>query len=439
MFGTDGIRAFSYKEPLVGKTLIKIGYAYGVFLKKKDNLTSNVFFSKDTRKSSDYIEKNLIKGVNLADLTAIKLGVLPTSSLSIFTTKYPYSAGMMITASHNDYRYNGIKFINTIGEKISTDNEKEMLKILKKEVRKTNVRIKNINYKNSFEEYTNEIVKKFDNLKFKRFKFAIDLSNGSSFRATSSILGKLKINFKAISISPNGFNINRNCGVENLKKISNYVKRNKLDFGVAIDGDADRIIFVDKQGINVEGDKIITFIASKMLRKGNELVTTIMTNNILETNLKRRGISIIRTDVGDKNISFKMKEKSALFGAENSGHYIFKDYLNTSDANITLILILKMLSENRIQMDTLSKMELNPNVLKSFYIKKKDPIDKIPKIQNFIRSFKNRFESNSYINIRYSGTEDKIRILIQYKDIDAINKEIDKFKIIVDELNNDKT
>ena len=439
MFGTDGIRAFPYKEPLTAKTLIKIGYAYGIFLKKKDVLTSNIFFSKDTRKSSNYIEKNLIKGVNLAGLTAIRLGVLPTSSLSIFTTKYPYSGGMMITASHNDYQYNGIKFLNQNGEKITKDDEKVIIDILKKGIKERNLKIKNIYYENSLKEYTDEIVEKFEGCKLKKFKLAIDLSNGASFRATPVILSKLKIDFKAISVLPDGFNINRNCGVENYKKISNYVTRNRFDFGVAIDGDADRIIFVDRNGTYVEGDKILNFIAGNILKKGSKLVTTVMTNNILDTNLRKKGISVVKTDVGDKNVYSKMKENSSLFGGENSGHYILRDYLNTSDANLNLILILKVLSENKLNFDVISKMKLNPAILKSFDIKEKKSLSTIPQIRSFIKNFRKQYKSKAFLNIRYSGTEHKIRILVQYHKLDVIYHEINKFEAIVNELNYDKT
>jgi phosphoglucosamine mutase len=439
MFGTDGIRAFPYKPPLDEKSIIRIGYSYGIFLKKKYDGVINVFLSKDTRKSSNYIEKHLIKGINLADLTVIKLGILPTASLSIFAGKYPGSAGIMVTASHNDHKYNGIKFLNPDGEKITKNDEKYIIDVFKKGTKKTSSRIKNINYENSLQEYTNEIIKKFQDSKFRKFKLAIDLSNGASFRATPIILSKLKIDFKAISVLPNGLNINKNCGVENYKKIGSYVKKNKFDFGVAIDGDADRIVFVDKNGRFVEGDKILNFMACNTLKNGDALVTTVMTNNILDTTLKKKGISVIRTDVGDKNVYSKMKEVSTPFGGENSGHYIFRDHLNTSDANLNLLLILKTLSENELDFDMISKMKLNPSILRSLDIKKKKPLSAIPKLQNFVKDFKKKYKSSAFLNIRYSGTENKIRILVQYHRLDVIHQEIDKFEAIVNYLNYDKT
>ncbi|MEE2702144.1 MAG: hypothetical protein VYB18_03800 [Thermodesulfobacteriota bacterium] len=438
MFGTDGIRAFPYKPPLDEKSIIRIGYSYGIFLKNKYDGILNVFLSKDTRKSSNYIEKHLIKGINLSGLTVLRLGVLPTASLSIFTAKYPGSAGIMVTASHNNYRYNGIKFLNPDGEKITKNDEKYIMGVFKQGTKKTNSKIKNINYENSLQEYTNEIINKLQGFKFTKFKLALDLSNGASFKATPTILSKLKIDFKSISVLPNGLNINRNCGVENYKKIGSYVKKNKFDFGVAIDGDADRIIFVDKNGRFIEGDKILKFIAYNILKNKDSLVTTVMTNNILDATLKKKGISVIRTDVGDKNVYSKMKELSAPFGGENSGHYIFRDYLNTSDANLNLLLILKTLGENKWNFDMISKIRLNPNILKSFDITKKKPLSSIPEVQNFIKDFKKKYGLSAFLNIRYSGTENKIRILVQYHRLDVIHQEIGKFEEIVNYLNYDK-
>ena len=434
MFGTDGIRGFSFKEPLTKTTIFKIGYSFATYLKKSSSI-SNIFIAKDTRKSSDYIRKNITEGINCAGISVINLNILPTASISIFTNKYPDSAGLMITASHNNYKYNGIKFFNSLGEKLSRKDENEIVKVFNSTSYKKLKKPKNVNYNSSLKEYVDEIIKRVDFSFSLKEKFAIDLSNGASYKATPMILKKLRINAKMISISPQGLNINRNCGVEYIKKISTYVKKNNLSFGVAIDGDADRIIFVDKDGKFIEGDKVIYFLAKSLLRKNEPLVTTIMSNNILETKLKNNFKSIIRTEVGDKNVYSKMKEVDTSFGCENSGHYIFKDYLNTSDSNLTLLLILSLIEQKKFQFDSISKIQLNPSALKSYEVNQKKPLKSIKELQLFIQKFNNKYKKNSYINVRYSGTENKIRILIQHPKEEVIEEQLLIFEQILNEIN----
>mgnify|MGYP001171847908 FL=1 len=433
MFGTDGIRGFPYKEPLTKKTLYKIGYSFAEYFKRKENI-SNIFIAEDTRSSSKYIKNNIIKGINSAGVVVIRLNILPTASLSFFTRKYPESAAIMITASHNDYRYNGIKFINTNGEKISKIDENEILKIFNKKSRLKVKKIKNITYENSINEYADELIRCFDKPFKVRKRFVIDLSNGASFRSTPLILRKLGINAKFISKTPNGSNINRNCGVEDLSKIKKYVVKNKMDFGIAIDGDADRIVFVDTKGEEIQGDKIIFFLAKSLLKRKKKLITTLMTNKAIDSHLNRKGIDVIRTDVGDKNLSKRMNDTESFLGCENSGHYIFKQHLNTSDANLTLLLLLELLIKRKTDFDKISDLKLNPSVLKSFEVSKKVPLDSLKEIKYFANSFNKNNKKDGYLNIRYSGTENKIRILIQHKKLEIIERNIDVFATILKEL-----
>lgn len=435
MFGTDGIRGYPYKGYFTKESLIKIGYSFGAYLLKNNHNVSNVFISKDTRETSDFVEANIIKGINLSGLNTISLGILPTSSLSIFTNKYPHSAGAMITASHNNFEYNGIKFINKKGEKISSVDEKIIEKIYKKKIIHKKTKTLNLTYKDSGAEYVNEIASIVSNLKLPNFKFCIDLANGASYKTTKSLLERLDQDFLLISVQPNGININKNCGVEHLIKVGDYVKKRNLDFGVSIDGDADRVVFVNKNGKLIEGDKIIAFIAESSLKRGSKLITTIMSNNIIEKRLKKRGIEVLRSDVGDKNVYQMMKKENASFGGENSGHYIIKDLLNTSDANITLIYILSLLFKRRLDFDYIDRIKLNSNVLNSYNIVKKKTINKILGMKKFIKEFNTNFKSKGYMNIRYSGTEDKIRLLIQGLNRDDLKIQINKFETIIKDYN----
>lgn len=435
MFGTDGIRGFPYKGLFIKKNLIKIGYSYAIFLKREYPEISNIFFAKDTRESSNFIQKNLITGVNQAGLNSIELGILPTSSLSIFTRKYPNSAGIMITASHNSSEYNGIKFINIYGEKISNTDENKISKIFNLKKKTYSTKVSNIVYKNALSEYTNEIVNNFKESKFPKYRFCVDVSNGASYVATNKILNMFNLDFTIISKKPNGTNINKRCGVEYNQKIKNYVIKNKLDFGVSIDGDADRIIFINNTGNIIHGDKILTFIAENTLKKGEALVTTTMSNNIIEKRLKQKGIKTIRTDVGDKNVYQMMKKVNSSFGGENSGHYIIKSLLNTSDSNLTLLYLLSIIKEKKISFDDIARIKMNPSKLNSYNINKKIPIHLIPRMNTFVNMFKKNHGEKGYLNIRYSGTENKIRILIQGLNEKKEKDEMSKFEEVIKVLN----
>tara|TARA_B100001248_G_scaffold79784_1_gene57827 strand:+ start:10543 stop:11853 length:1311 start_codon:yes stop_codon:yes gene_type:complete len=431
MFGTDGIRGIPYKSPLTSQEIKKIGFSISKIIKTKNLDIESVFIGRDTRKSCEFIIKNLKIGLNKGNIRVIDLGILPTAALSLFTEKYKYHFGIMITASHNAFNYNGIKIFNNNGEKISDNDQKKIEKFYstKKIIKYATKYKNNITYKNAQHEYIDLVLEKFNSKINSKLKIGIDLANGASYKTTKLILDKFNINISIISDNPDGENINLDSGVENTLRLKNLIKRKKLDLGIAIDGDADRVVFLDYNGNLINGDQIIQFFAKKILKTNHPLITTIMTNNKIEDNLKSKKIEIIKTDVGDRNVYFKMLKTSSNFGGENSGHYIFKDFLKTSDANFTILKFLSLI-KNRKDIDKISNINLNPSYLKSFIIKRKEPLDKI----EFIKKYKSKFKEiykNYYLNIRYSGTENKIRILIQGPSKEIIKKELELFGMLL--------
>ena len=245
-------------------------------------------------------------------------------------------------------------------------------------------------------------------------------------------MGKTKNKCFYIGDKPNGKNINSGIGVENTNQLKQLILNKNLDFGVAFDGDADRAIFLDNKAREISGDKMLSFLSSKLLKKADKFVTTIMTNNAIEENLLKKGIKIIKTDVGDRNVYQSMLKTDSNFGGENSGHYIFRDLLKTSDSNLTLLLICNFLKKTK-DFNQIYNMEMNPSVLKSYDVIKKEDLKKIISIVKFKRNFK-RKNKDYYLNIRYSGTENKIRILIQGKDKVIINQYIKEFSELAKEL-----
>ena len=340
IFGTDGIRGFPHKGLLTKQGLLTIGLSIGKLISKNNSEIKNIFIASDTRSSTTFIKNNLKKGLNTFGIGTTDLGILPTSSVSIMCNKYPKSYGLVITASHNNSEYNGIKIFNNVGEKID-DNIKTISKFydyfIKRKI-KTRINNKiNIKYPNSIDEYSDFILGKF--IKRSSFKIGIDLANGSSYKATKMIMSKTNNKCFYIGDKPNGENINSDVGVENTKRLRQLIINKSLDFGVAFDGDADRVVFIDNKGRQVDGDKILDFLSSKLLKKSDKFVTTIMTNNAIDNNLSKKGIKVIKTDVGDRNVYQSMVKNKSNFGGENSGHYIFKNLLNTSDSNLTLLFI----------------------------------------------------------------------------------------------------
>ena len=434
IFGTDGIRGFPHKGLLTEQGLLTIGLSIGKLISKNNSEIKNIFIASDTRSSTTFIKNNLKKGLNTFGIGTTDLGILPTSSVSIMCNKYPKSYGLVITASHNNSEYNGIKIFNNVGEKIDDNDQKTISNFydyfIKRKI-KTRINNKiNIKYPNSIDEYSDFILGKF--IKRSSFKIGIDLANGSSYKATKMIMSKTNNKCFYIGDKPNGENINSDFGVENTKRLRQLIINKSLDFGVAFDGDADRVVFIDNIGRQVDGDKILDFLSSKLLKKSDKFVTTIMTNNAIDNNLSKKGIKVIKTDVGDRNVYQSMVKNKSNFGGENSGHYIFKNILNTSDSNLTLLLICNVI-KNAKDFHKIYNRKMNPSILKSYTVLKKEDLKKISSISTFKRNFKNK-NKDYYLNIRYSGTENKIRILIQGKDKVIIEEYIKEFSELVKKL-----
>ena len=434
IFGTDGIRGFPHKGFLSKQSLLAIGLSIGKLISEKDLEIKNVFISSDTRFSSSFIKNNLKKGLNTFGIGTTDLGILPTSSVSIMCNKYPKSYGIVVTASHNNFKYNGIKIFNNIGEKINDSEQKIISRsydCFKKKKIATRINNQlNVNYHNSIDEYCDYILGKSTNKN--SFKIGIDLANGSSYMATKKIMSKTKNQCFYIGDKPDGKNINSGVGVENTNPLKQLILNKNLDFGVAFDGDADRAIFLDDKAREISGDKMLGFLSSRLLKKVDKFVTTIMTNNAIERNLLKKGIKIVKTDVGDRNVYQSMLKTGSNFGGENSGHYIFKNLLKTSDSNLTLLLVCNFLKKTK-DFNQIYNMKMNPSVLKSYDVIEKKDLKKITSIAKFKRNFK-RKNKDYYLNIRYSGTENKIRILIQGSDKVIIDQYIKEFSELAKEL-----
>jgi phosphoglucosamine mutase len=429
-FGTDGIRGNSSKFPFDNVTLRIIGIS---IIEVFDNIKP-VLIIRDTRKSGERIQKNIAFGI--VDMGAIPIfyGIMPTSSASLFLKEGIYSVAIVISASHNKYTDNGIKIFNSNGMKINDLIEIEIEKKINNKLNIINNNIIDIYkpikkifiIKKKINIYKNFILKNFSGKNLNGKKIVLDCANGVSYKYAPNILKKLGANVIALNTNPNGKNINLNCGVLFPKKTIDAVKKHKAFCGFIFDGDADRLICVDENGDVKDGD---FFLASMMLwlkkqkKINNVLVTTLMSNTGLITFLKSKNINIIFSDIGDKYIVKSMEKNKAYFGGEQSGHFIFKNILPTGDGMLSAIMMLSALCDTNSKMSVfMNVFEKKPQIVINKTVNVKIPFKKLLYTSKLIEDYKKSLKKYERIIVRYSGTENVVRIIVDGEDYEKIEK-----------------
>ena len=434
-FGTDGVRGIANKE-LTCELAIKLGRAAAKILTGNCGHNAKILIGKDTRISSDMLENALLAGIASIGAEGISLGIVPTPAVAYLVKKYKADAGIMISASHNSFEFNGIKFFNKSGYKLTDEVEDSIEKLMEKNQEfplPTGEKLGKILKCNSAaDDYAEYLQKTFEG-NVEKLKIAIDCANGSASATAKKIFAKINPNAIIISDSPNGININQDCGSTHLEKLSKCVIENKCDIGIAFDGDADRCLLIDNNGKIVDGD-IILALCAKYLKDNNKLnnntlVATVMSNMGLKEFCKKNNINFAETKVGDRYVLEKMLEKNYSIGGEQSGHVIFGDLSSTGDGQLTALQILNILSETGKSLSELSSQFVKyPQ--KSAEIKidlsQKGLLKNNKKIQEYIEITSKKLESFGRILIRESGTEPKIRIMAECMDenkLDILLKE----------------
>ena len=440
IFGTDGIRCLVNQEPMSAETCLKISKAVGYLLSSSKNKRRRVIICKDTRLSGYLYEPLVTAGFISLGIDAILVGPLPTPSLPLLIKMLRADIGVMITASHNTFEYNGLKFFDSKGYKLKKDIEKKVEKLIsnsKKYSKIINMSSKSgkaLRLEDSSGRYS-EYLKSTLNKKniFKKFKIVIDCANGATYQVAPNLFWELGQEVISINATPNGTNINKNCGAVDVSTLQKTVLEKKADIGFAFDGDGDRLIVVDEKGNEVDGDKIIAlfakyFIGLKNKPKNNKVITTVMSNLGFEQYLKEElNISLIRTDVGDINVINAMLKYKCLLGGEQSGHIILSEYSNTGDGILAALKIIEIMSTK------------NEKTSRIFDLYKELPQKKINiKYKKINRNIRKRINSLSLdkviikklyrLLIRFSGTEPLIRILVEGPNKKEVEKIAKKFK-----------
>ncbi len=434
-FGTDGIRGTVNKFPMTAEIALKIGTALGA--KFGAHFTNNnhrhrVVIGKDTRLSGYVIEPALTAGFAATGMDVFLVGPVPTPAVSMLTRSLRADIGIMISASHNPYYDNGIKIFDSKGHKLSDEVEMEIEEMIEGNLEKYLAASQNLGRVKRLEdargryiEFVKNSFPKDKNLS--ELKIVVDCANGSSYAMAPIIFRELGAEVIEIGTMPDGFNINEDCGSTNPQKLAKTVLELKADIGIALDGDADRLVVVNEQGHNVSGDKIIALIAEKLHNEGNlkkdTVVITQMSNLALENYLNYIGVSTVRCAVGDRYVLEEMKKGGYNFGGEQSGHIVMSDYSTTGDGLIAALQILSAICDAKKPVsEVLNLFEAFPQILENVkFTSEKNPLED-ENLQKFIKEKELELKGEGRILVRKSGTEKLIRVMVEGKKFDEIKK-----------------
>tara|TARA_Y100001936_G_C16032475_1_gene646456 strand:+ start:224 stop:1555 length:1332 start_codon:yes stop_codon:yes gene_type:complete len=428
-FGTDGIRGTVNQNKINGEMFFKFGLAAGTYFRNLKKKKQTAIIAKDTRLSGYTLEPALVSGLTSAGMHVYTLGPLPTNGLAMLTKKMNANLGIMITASHNPFFDNGLKLFGPDGLKLSDKIEKRIEKLIDTKISKHLTlpsilgRVKRL--ENANDEYINILKNNFPkNFSLRGLKIAIDCANGAGYKSGPKILKDLGANVYDIGTSPNGININSKCGSTFPKKIQSFSTRIKVDLGISLDGDADRIIICDENGKIIDGDQIIAMIAlrwkKKKILKGG-VVGTLMSNYGLEKLFEEKKIKFHRANVGDRYVKESMRKNKCNLGGEQSGHIILGNFATTGDGILVALEVLYSISKGKKASELLNNFKKIPQKLVNIYVKDKSIINS-KKCKKSISQANYLLNNKGRILVRPSGTEPMIRIMCETKDKKLMTK-----------------
>lgn len=430
LFGTDGVRGKANVHPMTAETAMKLGQAAAeAFRKKKGKL--KVIIGKDTRVSGYIFENALTAGLCSMGANVYLVGPMPTPAIAHLIRSFAADAGVVISASHNPAEDNGIKFFDSEGYKLSDEDEEELEKIALSEgfntEKITGEKVgKAFRIDDASGRYIEFVKNSVKNKKLTGLKIILDCANGAAYKVAPNIFSELGAEVVVFGNKPDGVNINYECGALHPELIKSAVLGHKADVGIALDGDADRVIMVDENGEEVDGDEMIALCAlylngSKKLRNDG-VVVTVMSNLGFEKAMQNNDIKVYRTSVGDRYVVEKMRETGVVLGGEQSGHLIFAEQNTTGDGTIAALQVLSIMKKTGEKLSKLKRcFEKYPQVLQSFHVKEKKPIEEL-EAQKEISKAEEKLGEEGRVLVRYSGTENKCRVMVEGRDEELTSK-----------------
>ena len=424
LFGTDGVRGTAGVHPFDAPTIRRLGAA---LVRVLDSRPARLIIGRDTRESSPWIERELAYGARTGGAQITSAGVLPTPAIAFITRSMGFDAGLMISASHNPFKDNGIKVFSGAGAKYGEAAEREIESLVAD--RSWSVpdgeagTIKSTDYAQPYLDHVRVALPNAERLSGSRI--AVDCANGAMTGYAPRLFDSLGFNVTAIASSPDGRNINRGCGSTHLETLAAEVRAWGLRVGVAFDGDGDRAMFVDHLGRIVDGDGVLLMCARQMKAegrlKGNAVVATVMSNVGLEIALRESGIELVRCAVGDKYVMEELVARDLVLGGEQSGHIIFADQMYTGDGLITALNVLRTMAATGQELaDLAAQLQRFPQVLVNVEVQRRANLEEIPGIADAMSRIEGQLGHQGRLLVRYSGTEPLLRIMLEGRDEGAI-------------------
>lgn len=442
LFGTDGVRGVANLEPMTADTALKLGRALAHICGGRPGSGRKILIGKDTRTSGYVFEYALSAGICSMGMNVLFVGPMPTAGIAFLTLNMRCDAGAMISASHNPADYNGIKFFFRDGFKLSGEMEKKIENAVFSgaihDVRPTAGNIgRAFRINDALGRYVVFAKNTFPKaLSLSGMKIVLDCANGAAYKAAPMIFEELGATVVRLGVKPDGNNINLNCGSMHPEYIRAAVWDTGARIGIALDGDADRVVLSDENGVEVSGDQIIGIIASDMLKKGslkkNAVVVTVMSNSGLDLTLGELGGSVIRTPVGDQHVVERMRQEGLNFGGEPTGHIVFMDHVTSSDGIIAALQVVKIMAETGQTLSQLaSRIRMIPQVLRNVEVVRKLNLDEVPELKEAIKESELRLKNKGRLLIRYSGTQPVCRVMAEGEDEDALRLIVDTISGII--------
>jgi len=432
LFGTDGVRGRANQHPMTAEMSLALGRALAHVFNLKGGERHRIIIGKDTRLSGYMIENALTAGICSMGVDVLQLGPIPTPAMAFLTPDMRCDAGVMITASHNPYCDNGIKFFSRDGFKLPDAVEAKIERLVSTNAMEVSDSPKHIGGAKRIADVRGRYVvfakRTFPrDLTLEGLRIVLDCANGATYKVAPTALSELGAEVFTLGVSPDGTNINDGCGALYPERVSQKVRELRADVGIALDGDGDRVVMVDEKGAIVDGDAILAICAQEMQSRetlrGGAVVATVMSNLGLEKALAGMGIGLVRTQGGDRYVVESMLAGGQNLGGEQSGHIVLLDHNATGDGLVTALQILGTMQRGQRRLSELTGvMTRFPQVLVNVLVDKKPPLEEVEAVQASVAMVEKELSGNGRVLLRYSGTESKLRVMVEGENLDRVNE-----------------